>query len=127
GHAFCRHFSPRVSLMPDSSRFAIVPYVQREKAQLGWAFLLRRPLTGPRYSLRCRATLSDLLPAAFVAASAPYHEADIGEARHRRRLKDALHDQCRNVHIHLQNGYSVEVLARVELCPQIALSLQDIE
>src|SRR5205085_10727309 len=55
------------------------------------------------------------------------HEAHVREAGERRRLEHALHDDGLHVLVDLEHHDAGEVLARVELLPDLALALQDVE
>src|SRR6187402_525154 len=55
------------------------------------------------------------------------HEAHVRVARERRGLEHALHDQRLNLAVDLQDDHAGEFLARVDLLPELALVLEDVE
>ena len=78
-------------------------------------------------SVHARASRPAERASSVDSAEAADHEADVRVARERRGLEDALHDQRLDVLIDLEDDDARELLARVELLPELALVLQDVE
>src|ERR1041384_8079589 len=79
---------------------------------------------GSPRSLICQASV---LAAATGAAHATDHEAHVRVAGKRCGLEHALDDQSLNLAIHLEHHHAAELLAGVQLLPQLTLVLEDVE
>src|SRR5690242_16759543 len=60
-------------------------------------------------------------------AEALRHEAHLGVAGECRGLEHALHDQRGHALVDLEDGHAREGLARIDLLPELALALQNVE
>src|SRR5690606_9480778 len=60
-------------------------------------------------------------------AHAAHHEAHVRKPGEGRGLEHALHDESLNATVHLEHDYPWERLTRVDLLPEFALALQNVE